>query len=218
MFIGRASRCVLLSLILTLGLSAFACAAVSGPFATTTPIAYTLTDWNGTLAFPKFDSSLGVLTQVDLSVTAAMRTTLTVKNNASSTSNGLAKTEVAVTVTDGATITLGPDFFSPNFTFALNPGESVTSPLLTKSATDSQSYFDAPTLSAFTGPGTIVFNAGTYTMTWLSYNGGNTEAVQVTDASCTGTVTYYYEIPEPSGFMVLAPMVLGLVTMIKRRS
>lgn len=218
MHITRVMCWSLFGLILTLSLGSVVCAGTSGPFTTSTPIPYTKTDWGGTLAFPKFNPALGTLTQVDISITAAMQTTLTVTNTASSASTGTAKTEVAVTVTDPlALITMGPDFFSPNYPFSLDPGQSVTSGTLTKSSTDTQSFTAAAILSEFTGPGTITMNASTYTQTWLAFNGGNTEASQVTDASCTGTVTYYYVVPEPSGLMVLAPMAFGLLTMIRKR-
>jgi len=47
-------------------------ANTSGPFTTSTPIGYTLTDWSSSLSFPKFNSSLGTLTEVDLYLNAGM--------------------------------------------------------------------------------------------------------------------------------------------------
>jgi hypothetical protein len=218
MHLTRAKCCAFLALILTLSLSSVVCSDTSGPFTTTTPVAYTRTDWARTLAFPKFNSALGTLTQVDILIPSAMRTTLTVTNSASSTSTGSAQTEVKVTVSEPSLGMLAqPDYYSPEFAFELDPGESVISGQLVKTGMDMQSYTTPSVLSAFTGPGTITFDAGTYTKTWIGYNGGNTEATQVTDASCTGQVTYWYEVPEPSGLMVLVPGLLGLVTMIKRR-
>ena len=43
-----------------------------GPFATTTPIPATLTDWNGSLSFPKFNSALGTLTSVELDLSSGL--------------------------------------------------------------------------------------------------------------------------------------------------
>ena len=41
---------------------------ISGPFTTSTPIPYTLTDWTGSLSFPMFNSALGTLTEVDMTL------------------------------------------------------------------------------------------------------------------------------------------------------
>jgi hypothetical protein len=172
----------------------------SGPFTTTTPISYTLTDWTGSLSFAKFDSSLGALTEVDMTINGAMRTVLTVTNNSPQGSSGTAKTELQMSVQDpGANFTPPQlDFFSPNFVFNLGPNGSVTSGTLTKTASDTQVYTTAAILSEFNGPGTIVCPASTFTQTWIAYNGGNADAVQVTDGSLTGTVTYHYNpVPEP---------------------
>lgn len=211
---------MLLALVLAAGLGSTVAAGTSGPFTTSTPVPLTKTDWSSTLAFPKFNPALGQLTQVDISITAYLETILTVTNTASSASTGTAKTEVAVTVTDPLLlISMGPDFFSPNFAFSLAPGGSVTSGLLAKSATDSQSFTSAGILSEFTGPGTITMDADTFTQAWIIFNGGNSNVVQVTKASTTGCVTYHYtEVPElPASALALLPAAVGLLARIARR-
>ena len=73
---------------------------ISGPFTTSTPIPYTLTDWIGSLLFPMFNSGLGTLTEVDMTLTGAMQTTLTVTNSSPDPSSGSANTEVRMSVQD----------------------------------------------------------------------------------------------------------------------
>ena len=142
---------------------------ISGPFTTTTPISYTLTDWTGSLSFAKFDSSLGVLTKVEMTLNGAMQTVLTVTNDSPQASSGTAKTELQMSVQDPGDNFTPPeiDFFSPNFAFNLGPNDSVTSGTLTKTASDTEQYTAGAILSEFNGPGTIVCPASTYTETWI---------------------------------------------------
>jgi len=199
-------------------------AATSGPFVTSTPIPFTLTDWTGTLAFQKFNSALGTLTGVDIAITGNMQTVLTVTNTSPSGSTGTAKTELQMSLVDPGGYMSGDnpllDFFSPNYSFNLGPNQSVTSGTLTKSASATWSSTAGNVLSEFTGPGNIVLNGSTYTQTWVAYNGGNAAATQVTQGSLTGNITYYYnpvQTPEPSGLVLLGSALAGLVTLVKRR-
>ena len=75
-------------------------ASSSGPFTTSTPIPSTLTDWTGSLSFPKFNSALGTLEDVQLDLSGGFTTTLTVTNDSLAGSSGSAKTEVQLTVQD----------------------------------------------------------------------------------------------------------------------
>jgi hypothetical protein len=196
---------------------------ISGPFTTTTPIPYTLTDWVGSLSFPQFDSSLGTLLEVDLYLRGDMNTVLTVHNTStSSSSSGWAKTELQMSVQDtGGNLNVPElDALSPQYNYSLAAGDTVTSGTLSKFATSTDQYFTAAVLSEFTGPGTIALPASTLTQTVLSYTGGNTEASQVTQAKLTGTVTYHYEAiptPEPSTLALLAAGVVGLLGYFSRR-
>jgi hypothetical protein len=188
-------------------------AATSGPFTTSTPIPFTLTDWTGTLVFPQFNPGLGVLNSVQLDLTGSLRTILTVQNLSGLASSGTVKTELQVTVQDAGNNLIAPeiDLLSPNYAYSLAPGGSATSGSLTKTGSSSDLYTLAAILAEFTGVGNISLNGSTFTQTLLANTGGNTVASQVTDASLTGTVTYEYTVvPEPSTFALLA---LGLGTM-----
>jgi hypothetical protein len=208
--------------VVSLGLICPASAATSGPYTTSTPIPMTTTDWSGTLAFPEFNSSLGTLTEVDLSLTGGLQTTLTVTNDAASASSGTATTEVEMTIQDAGTdlAAPGPTLYSPGFGYSLGPGDNATSGLLTQSGTATNAYTSGVVLAEFNGPGTILLNASTFTQTLLANTGGNTAASQVTAADLTGTVTYQYTptpAPEPSTLVLLGIAGVGLVGYLWRR-
>lgn len=193
---------------------------ISGPFTTTTPIASTLTDWTSSLAFEQFDASLGTLKSVQLDLNGKFNTVLTVTNTGAEPSSGNSRTELQVTVQDAGGNLLVPelDLFSSQFAFTdLQPGTSVTSGTISKSGGSSDVYTSAAVLAEFTGTGTIVLPASTFTQTWIGYQGGNTLASQVTYAELTGSVTYTYTpVPEPSTIVLLGIGAFGLVCYARR--
>jgi hypothetical protein len=183
-----------------------------GPYTTSTPIASTLTDFTGFLNFQQFNSSLGTLTAVELQFSSTLTTTLDVTNGANSSSHGTAKTELQVTIEDvGSNLNVPElDIISSAYAYTLNPGGSVQSGQLTKSGSSDDTYTIQAILNEFTGGGQIVLNVSTLTQTLLANTGGNTSASQVTYASLTGDVIYYYELPEPSTFGMMGAALVGL--------
>src|SRR5664279_4031920 len=120
--------------LLLVGTSLSVQAATSGPFTTSTPIPSTLTQWTGSLAFPKFNYALGTLNSVTLDFSSTMTTTLTITNNSGSSSSGTAKTELQVTVQDAGNNLTAPelDILTTPYAYSLAAGQGTSSGLLTK--------------------------------------------------------------------------------------
>ena len=195
----------------------------SGTYTTTTPIPYSLTDWIGTLQFPKFDPALGTLTEVDISLTGAMQTQLTVLNvDSELPSSGHTNTHLLFTVQDAGLNLHDPgiDMSGPSFAYSLNAGDSLSSGVLTKSLSSTGIYTAPAILAEFTGTGVFSLDAGTFTETALFSTGGNTESEQMTDASLTGTVTYEYDsaVPEPVTMVSALLAVGGLGGYVRHRT
>jgi len=193
-------------------------------YTTSTPISSALTDWAGFLAFQQFNPTLGTLDSVELQFSSSLTTTLTVINTSGSSSSGNVKTELQVSVDDSGDNLLGDtpqiDMISPAFGYGLGGGGTLSSPLLSKSASSDNVYTLLNVLSEFTGTGTFSLNAGTFTQTLLSNTGGNTSSSQVTDAGLTGTVTYSFTdapggsqsdgVPEPATMALMGGALIGL--------
>lgn len=125
------------------------------------------------LTLSKFDTSLGILQSVSLTLAGSVATSLTVTNSAATSSSGTVRTECAVTNCKDplALINLnGIDMLTPTKTYSLSAGGSQTfNPGGTASMSDGglSPYTSASILAEFTGPllspGTISFGIDTYT-------------------------------------------------------
>ncbi len=181
---------------------------------TSTPIALTPTNWTGSLAFQKFNPTLGILDSVTINLSGYMETTITVSSTANAT--GYAKTSVELSVQDAGGNLNVPEItlISPAFNFT-NLNGTVVSGLLTKSGSSSDTYTSSAVLAEFKGIGDILLNAGTFVETLLAFTSGNANASQVTGASLTGSVTYNYTVPEPATIAILCG---GAFALFKRKS
>jgi hypothetical protein len=222
----------LLTLVLIALFGRTASASVIGPVDTSTPLPLTLTDWASSLTFPKFDGTLGTLLSVEIKTLVNLDTQLTTTNDSGTPSSGNVRTEVFVTLSDPlhgfaqGTDTLWP---TPPFSFSLDAGSAVTSPLLTAAVTSDGIYNALSAngnviLSEFTGAGNIVLPLGTFTQTLEASSGGNTHSSQVTHASADGTITFTFTpaavttaVPEPGTVTTLAAALLALGLFARKR-
>jgi hypothetical protein len=243
---GKMARLALRTLIvggiLAVGTSAHAQFLTYGAFATSTPIAYTTTDWVSSLTFPKFDSNLGTLFEIRVTLTVDIITDYTLSNTSSnSVASGTISTNVRVNFRDpgpphGLVGTPGPP--ATNGILGQNSYSVTTAPF---------AYTVAPSSTVLSGPQTAsVTQVGTITLagypsvipdfvssnpldtvtlpTWTRTNtsvtnsGGNFAFEQVTQAQVNGTITYLYLVPEPGTLSLFAMgIALGGSRIVRRR-
>ena len=216
----RTTLLVTVVCLFVVGMASAALAGSSGPF-TSNIVGYQATDWNGlNLVLPKFNSSLGVLDEVQLYLSSGIKTNLTVVNTGDANSTGDAYTEVKFNVTDPlALVSLETDLYSPLYHFEnLVPNSPQGSGELTKAGSDYKTFTDAATLAEFNGPGTISLPVSTVTKAWIGYTGGNAAADQTTTAQAYARVNYvYHVVPEPSSLVGLFAGAFGLIGFARRR-
>ncbi len=203
-----------------------------GPFNSVIP---TSTAEGGTFTFPEFDSSLGTLTQVELTLGSTWDTTLTVINESDSPWSGIAGAQLLISVYGlssfglggGGYPSFGPDqltLHSPSSPFSAGPGDSVQCGPLTQSGATVLDYTDEGTLGVFTGAGDVPLSVGTMTIAGVSVlpvppgDGGFT---QTGDAGFEATVTYSYTpatVPEPGTLwlFVVGAVGVGLRLAVRR--
>lgn len=236
----RTQRALSLSLstlfLLGATLSAHADSATHGPFTVTSD-----TDFGGAFFFPKFNTSLGTLNSVILTLGNSMTTTLTITNNSGTASSGSARTELQAALYDTGTtmstpgniLTASGGIFHLIDDFQTNPasyslsgsGSTVLNPPTKNSSLSSSPDFtDVATLSYFTGTGNARVNYVTFTSTNLSNSGGNTTAAQATNDTLSATVVYNYTpaappgTPEPGTWaMMIAGSTTGLAVLRLRK-
>lgn len=211
-----------LSIILGFALCSSSAFAALMTVSAVAPISFAPTNWINTLQFPKFDPTLGTLTSVQLNLSSALNTTLTVTNSAASVSSGTAKTELLLAVQDAGNLfgsTPQLDYFSPGYAYSLSPSQSTSSPLLSGSGTSSDVYSLAAILAEFKGIGNISLTASASAFTALANSGGNTFSSQVSSANANGEVVYTFTpVPEPHAAAMLCSACIGLAASRRRRT
>jgi hypothetical protein len=224
-------------------LSGLASAGTIGPYTTTTPIVARTTDFGNTgtdnppipsgtasLSFAKFDTTLGTLNSVTITLNDSFSTVLTVTNTSATTNaSGYIRTEVQIAIGSGLGdwMNNSTDTTLPKFNYTLLPLASTTSGTLTGTDSSTGVYTsgaDAAIIALFeaAGGGTYNLPVGTFTDTLQSNTGGNTNSGQVTSASITGTVTYDYTpppsgAPEPATMALLGSALVGLAVLGRKR-
>jgi hypothetical protein len=183
--------------------------------ATTAPQIFTFvasaTDWAQTLNVNQFDSSLGTLTGVQITVDGDMSALLTIVNTSTKkSSNGTANAEVDFELTGPSgltqTLNLAPAD-DDSIYYMLGKGTSlVSSTPLTQNGSVAATWNTAGILAAFTGSGITTLNLDATNMTILYNNGGSTYISEdsLINAGSTVTLTYTYHVPEPTTIGILS--------------
>ncbi len=175
-----------------------------------------ITEINQSGTLNLFDSTLGTLTGVTLTLTGQYLTELTLRNNAANTQ------------TTRATATTELDFFSnlsgltfSNSVFLL----SATTGTVTLASGASQSFGPfSDTDSIVLNPAASLFavaGGGSFEISCISFNGlsvvgggGNIASTQSTQAACGAEISYEYtarttQVPEPATLALLGLAVVG---------
>ena len=204
-------------------LGATAHAQTSGPFTFT--LAQATTDFtNSTITLPKFDPTLGTLTEVDLSESLNGVFNGTVTNTSAGAANFRVTEDVNLVLSTGATPLLTPggvDLLATQTYTGLAAGASSPFGPFTPTVADSAVYTSGSLFNAFVGPGNIGFTLSTLTGTTTLGGGGNITNAINTTAGGTVTVLYRFQtssVPEPGTFAMLVGMgISGSAFLIRRK-
>lgn len=186
-------------------------------------IATTKTDWTNPLSFQQFDSSLGTLNKVTISLNSVLDTNMTVFNSGSAPASGSFQTLVQISVKGGAIFPSTTPWMTEKiptspWTFNLAAGEGASlGPIHTESGNVANSYTSG--LGDFIGLG----NFGLECSTLTSYvTAGSFTFGQNTTADLHGIITYDYTpkasaVPVPPSLLLLGSGLLGLLALRRRQ-
>ena len=183
----------------------------------------------GTLNY--FDSNLGTLTSVSLSITGSLTTQIDITNNAAQTvfANGRTNSDFFFSSSDATLNTLLLSLVFPTVQLetgrqSIAVGDTYQSPTLHTSSTESLALTP---VSAFAkaGPDTFTLSCMTETASSTSGGGGNLPTRPTTTAGCSAEIVYTYDakqpdpnpVPEPTSMALIGLGALGLAAVRRRK-
>jgi hypothetical protein len=179
------------------------------------------TNWNHDSTFPVFDSTLGILKEVDISLDGHFFTTGVASNTGNLTSEVFSLTSSGDLTFTNSSLSINqtltaPATTSPDFTVA--PGASTTFGGLTYTSTlhDVLPAYTTPAQLALFETANLIFGTHAHNTSGVNFisQNGNYLSGPKTDADATVTVTYLYEnidpvMPEPASIALLAAGLFG---------
>ncbi len=191
--------------------------AASISFPATTSVPLTQTDWiDQSVAFPKFDPSLGTLTKVQILFNGSFISTISLNNPFEEPISVDAHIHAEFAIQDvEEKLPLTSFDIDTNYVHADMPAHSgIILPDISDEwigPSDVFEYFTSDLLEEFTGLSTIDFNAACSTS--VVTNAPQNDSIP--HASLGGTINYYYNVvPEPTMLTLLAS--LGLAACVFR--
>jgi hypothetical protein len=201
------------ALAVLLGAASAQAATISGG-SFSNPLSTTEITQTGTLDL--FDSSLGTLTSVTLTLTGGANTMITLMNSAAQSQTASAEGQVDLSFSSsiaGLNLSAGAIFLAMNTgTQTIASGGTYSSPLLSDS--DSTTLNPAAGLFSVNGGGTFTITCESVSGVQIKGGGGNVDSSQTTNAGCGASISYDYTprqtVPEPGTMALLGLGVLGL--------
>lgn len=169
----------------------------------TDTIPLTRTDWNDTLTIPRFDPTVGILTGVEITLTADITGAVGVENRAANPIAVLVQEQATVNLTlpMGGALAAGGTVISQNVNLGVSDGiidfagpGGITLPVLAAVA-NSQAMANQADLAFFSGAGTIPFPTDARVQ-WTGSGSGNMILEFNHFVNANLTVRYTYAVPQ----------------------
>jgi hypothetical protein len=192
-------------------------------YTVTSTVPQQVTDFTVGVPVAAFNQSLGILTRVDITLTASGTFAGTVKNNSANTADFSVTEFVNLTLSGHSIAALTPTLTETQFYTAVPTGTTVPFGPFSPTATSGTDVFTSGAVfDLFNGGGTVNgFTLATVTGTITSGGGGNVRTTLSTIAGGVLNVTYTYTptiVPEPASMTLIAlGGTFGLVAFRVRR-